>query len=125
MSMPRLAALLLPLAACGDPLADEVLTSGGTWRVSIAEAPALGDEELRLRVEGAADAEPVSDLELLVVASMPGMSHGGSADQAEMEEPGVYAAQVDLGMPGTWAIDGELTDGGVSEEFTLYAEVEG
>lgn len=125
--MRRLALIVtaLPLAGCAEPLPTEALTSGGTWRVAIVEAPALGEEALVLSVDDAGDAAAAEDIDLLVVASMPGMTHGGSADHADMRAPGLFEAELAFDMPGTWAIDGEVTAGEVAEDFTLWVAVDG
>ncbi len=117
-------AALLLLGACGpEPLVLEAETDGGTWVVSTAEAPlSEGESTLRLHVE--ADGEPASGLVVTALASMGGMDHGGDATAAEEQGEGDYAVPLSFSMAGAWEIDGEVSDGSVTEGYTLTIEVE-
>lgn len=115
---------LLLLAACGpDTLVLDAETDGGTWIVSTAEAPlSEGESTLHLHVE--AEGEPATGLVVTALASMSGMDHGGDATAAEEQGEGDYAVPLSFSMAGAWEIDGEVSDGSVTEGYTLTIEVE-
>ncbi len=106
-----LAALAVTVAACGRKEA-AVATQAGPYRLTTQLAPdppRQGANTLRVAVEGAEG--KVEAARVRVGASMPAMgamaAMRAEAEVAE-EAPGVYRAEFDLPMSGSWTLDVEV-----------------
>lgn len=119
--------MLVLLLACASP--SPVLTavsSGGTWAVSVPDAPfPVGLVDVPLSVADAGGA-PAPGLSVTLRTSMEGMemeSDNEIVDAAEGEE-GVYTALVGFSMTGLWTLDVGLDDGAAAETAQLVVSVE-
>jgi hypothetical protein len=108
------------LLACtpADPVLS-ALTDGGSWTVTLADAPeGRGITDLLVTVS------PDSGVVTGLYASMPEMGHGSDGVVTDLGE-GAASVEVNFTMPGWWILDGEVREGEsvVSEGFRLEVEV--
>ncbi|MEQ1565084.1 MAG: hypothetical protein ABMA64_05560 [Myxococcota bacterium] len=95
----------------------ETQTDGGTWTVTVAEAPVeAGTTKLELAIA------PTTGVLRELLASMPDMGHTSEAD-IEGRGEGVFVATVAFTMAGWWVVDGEVAADGTTEGFRLEFEV--
>lgn len=118
----------LSTAQYAEQPAMTVMSDSGDYQVelrSIPEAlPIRGNNGVRLTVLSADSAEPVPDLELVMVPFMPSMGHGnGSQPKGEAVDLGVYEFEdVTLTMPGLWELRTKIA-GAASDSVVLAFNV--
>ena len=119
--------MLVLLLACASP--SPVLSapsSGGTWTVSVPDAPfEVGLVDVPMSVADAGGA-PAEGLAVTLRSRMEGMEMEGDNDVVEAAEgeAGVYTALVGFSMTGLWTLDVGLDDGAVAESAELVVSVE-
>lgn len=119
--------MLVLLFACASP--SPVLSapsSGGTWTVSVPDAPfAVGLVDVPLTVADAGGT-PAEGLAVSLRSHMEGMEMEGDNEVVEAAEgeAGLYTALVGFSMTGLWTLDVELDDGATAESAQLVVSVE-
>lgn len=104
-SLVALVALVAAIAAAGA-LAGPAAAHGGGAVFEVLEAAetAPGEVTLQVQVTYEADGEPAEGAIVEVAASGPGGATAGPEPADRQDEPGVYAATLDLAEPGEWVL---------------------
>ncbi len=122
--MPRLLALLLLLPACAPEEVPQLftLTEGGSWEVELEESPLpTGAVAVPLALEE--QDEPATYLDVRVFAWLPDSQDSANGGICIEAHAGSYRCPLLFGVDGLWTIEGTVSDGAHTEEFTLRVEV--
>lgn len=102
----------------------EPVSQPSDHKVSLSSKPSrpeLGKNSLDIQIRDKAG-KPVSDAQVTLTASMPGMKMSTDDDiiQTENKKNGHYAGTVDLSMGGKWQVTVHIKQGHTKEETAVF-----
>ncbi len=120
--LPGLAWVAAGVGCSGDGVLLEAETSGGTWKIELAE-DSISMDTTQVLLSVSSHSSPSPGLLLQLAADMPEMDHFHEPVVCEEMDSGEYQCGVSFSMTGLWDLQGEVSDDTLSETFTLTVDV--